>query len=63
MDTEPDYVTVLPALTRGRALVAVMHYNHGRDDYEIRECSGTMPEGEARIMARLWAADRHLEVR
>lgn len=61
VDSEPDYVTVLPT-TRGHLrIAAVMHYAH--DEWQITTCTKPLPIAQATAIAYRWAAQRKIEKR
>lgn len=63
MESNPDYITVLPTNNPKLWLVAVMTWDN-RDDYHIKKCSQqALPKVQAESLARSWAAAIGAEVR
>jgi hypothetical protein len=62
MELNPDYVSVLPTLTPGQVLVAVMHYDKMTDAYQVAASVRTTKKG-ADHLATEWARDRRIERR
>lgn len=63
MSSEPDYVTVAPAVSVGRFCVLVMRYDARNDEYAIRKSSLALSQVAAKTLAESWAAALRLEVR
>ena len=62
LDAE-SYVTLMPTLTRGRWLVAVMEYHTSQDEYTIRKTSDPLDRKAAMRLAAQWAKSYGVEVR
>lgn len=63
MSSEPDYVTVAPAVSVGRFCVLVMKYDARNDEYAIGRSSQALSHVAARALAHSWAEALRLEVR
>lgn len=64
MDSNPDFVTLLPTNIPKLWLVAVMTYHSWDDDYAIKKCSEqALPKVQAEGLAKSWAAALQVEIR
>jgi hypothetical protein len=63
VDSNPDYVTVLPTNNPVQFIVAVMTFHPHEDDYAIKKCSHSMKRQYADALAKSWAAAISAEVR
>lgn len=63
MESNPDFVTVLPTNNPVRYLVAVMTYHKRDEEYIIKKVSEALPHVQAEGLARSWAAALSVEVR
>lgn len=64
MESNPDFVTVLPTNNPRLWLVAVMTFHEYEDDYSIKKCSQqALPKVQAQSLASSWANAIGVEVR
>lgn len=62
-DNNDDYITLLPTVNSGRALVVIMTYDKPGDTWRQRKCSDALALRAAQALAESWSAATKLEVR
>lgn len=63
MITEPDYVTITPAVKHGQYNVCHMKWVNQSDGYVTYRVSSMLPKPAAEALAKSWAAALHAEIR
>jgi hypothetical protein len=63
METNPDFIAVLPTNNPTRFIVAVMTFHAHDDEYVIKKCSHGMKRQAADALAKSWAGAIGVEIR
>lgn len=63
MESNPDYLTIIPALKPERFNVVVMRYRAPSDEYYVLKTSLLLTRDAASDVAKLWADKMGLEIR